>query len=131
MDPTVLAVPPRVPGLIASLLSVPLGDRFERNTVSFVGNRRPRSSYRGTLRTSFDSLSVWYKDNTSHYTFGYSSNGSSVSQLAKTYAGFGSAEYTIGQFTLKGGARYTQADRSAVNCLFALNDNGQTINLIN
>lgn len=79
----------------------------------------------------FDSLNVWYNANTSHDTFGFASNSASVFQKAKNYAVFGSGEYTLGTVTLKGGARYTQADRRAVNCLFALNDNGQTVNPIN
>jgi outer membrane receptor protein involved in Fe transport len=80
---------------------------------------------------SNDSLEVFYMDNTARYLFGFGSNGSSVYQTAKTYAGFASGEYTIGQFTLKGGARYTQADRRATNCLFGLNDDGQTVNPVN
>jgi outer membrane receptor protein involved in Fe transport len=78
-----------------------------------------------------DSIDVWYKDSTAAAQFGWFSSSSSVYQAAKNYAGFGSAEYTIGQFTLKGGARYTEADRRAVNCLFALNDDGQTFNSLN
>ena len=34
----------------------------------------------------------------------------------KNYAGFADGTSTIGQFTLKAGARYTQADRNSVNC---------------
>ncbi len=91
----------------------------------------------------FDTLEVLYKDGTSAYSQGspvsfgsttpggWASNGSSVREAAKTYAGFANAEYTLGTFTLKGGARYTEADRDAVNCLFALNDNGQAVNHIN
>jgi outer membrane receptor protein involved in Fe transport len=37
-------------------------------------------------------------------------------QIMKNYAVFGAAEYTLGQFTLKGSARYTQADRTSYNC---------------
>ena len=37
-------------------------------------------------------------------------------QIMKNYAVFGAAEYTLGQFTLKGSVRYTQADRTSYNC---------------
>ena len=77
---------------------------------------------------SFDLIDVWYADSTARYAVGGASNESSVAQLDKNYAGFASAEYTLGKFTLKGGARYTQSDRSAVNCLFALNEDGQAHN---
>ena len=58
-------------------------------------------------------------------------NGWSSVQVMRNYAAFGNAEYTLGQFTLKGGARYTQADRRSSNCTFALNDDGQAVNPIN
>jgi iron complex outermembrane recepter protein len=80
---------------------------------------------------NFDIYNDWYRDGTAAPTFGWFSNGSSVRQIAKDYAGFASGEYTIGQFTLKGGARYTESDRSAINCLFGLNDDGQVNNPLN
>jgi outer membrane receptor protein involved in Fe transport len=77
---------------------------------------------------SFDLIDVWYKDATARYAVGGASNESSVAQLDKNYAGFASGEYTLGKFVLKGGVRYTESDRSAVNCLFALNEDGQDHN---
>jgi len=43
-------------------------------------------------------------------------------QSADTYAGFANAEYTLGQLTFKGGLRYTEYDRSAENCTYAINN---------
>jgi outer membrane receptor protein involved in Fe transport len=89
----------------------------------------------------FDWVNVESQDSTTHYSpffpdniahtgtpGGWNTVGSSSNQVMRNYAGFASAEYTLGQFTLKGGARYTQADRRSSNCTFALNDDGQTTN---
>ncbi|WP_176594769.1 TonB-dependent receptor [Sphingobium sp. EM0848] len=61
------------------------------------------------------------KDSTSNYTLkfaglGFAGNTFTNDQKMKNYAVFGAAEYSFGQFTLKAGARYTQADRKSDNC---------------
>ena len=61
------------------------------------------------------------RDGTPAYTYvfgGIPFDGNSFwnSQVMKNYAGFADGTSTIGQFTLKAGARYTQSDRTSVNC---------------
>ena len=61
------------------------------------------------------------RDGTPAYTYvfgGIPFDGNSFwnSQVMKNYAGFADGTSTIGQFTLKAGARYTQSDRNSVNC---------------
>ena len=46
-------------------------------------------------------------------------SGASSRQIATNYAGFVNGEYTLGQFTAKGGLRYTQANRRSSMCSFA------------
>ncbi|WP_176593981.1 TonB-dependent receptor [Sphingobium sp. EM0848] len=60
-------------------------------------------------------------DATSNYTnifagLPFPGNTFTNHQVMKNYAVFGAVEYTFGQFTVKGSARYTQADRSTKNC---------------
>lgn len=61
------------------------------------------------------------RDGTPDYTyvFGgipFAGNSFWNSQVMKNYAGFADGTSTIGQFTLKAGARYTKSDRDSVNC---------------
>jgi outer membrane receptor protein involved in Fe transport len=86
----------------------------------------------------YDYINVDYSDSTAFYSpslpdnvadtgtpGGWGSAGSSTRQIATNYAAFASGEYGIGQFTLKAGARYTQANRRSSNCTFALDFNGR------
>jgi outer membrane receptor protein involved in Fe transport len=125
------------------------GEAEQRNDiVNFIGSIKSFSqeirladntdpTFRWTVGANYsddrikDSLEVLYRDDTAHYAFGFDSNNSSVNQTAKSYAGFASGEYTIGQFTLKGGARYTQTNRRANNCTSGFDDNGQNPSAIN
>ena len=71
--------------------------------------------------TSFEIDSTAQRDSTSNHTFVFAGlpfpgNTFTNRQVMNNYAGFGAAEYTIGQFTLKASARYTQANRSTANC---------------
>src|SRR5882724_8464182 len=61
------------------------------------------------------------RDGTPYYTnvfagIPFAGNSFWNSQVMKNYAGFADGTSTIGQFTLKAGVRYTQADRNSVNC---------------
>jgi outer membrane receptor protein involved in Fe transport len=61
------------------------------------------------------------RDGTPYYTnvfagIPFAGNSFWNSQVMKNYAGFADGTSTIGQFTLKAGVRYTQADRHSVNC---------------
>jgi len=60
-------------------------------------------------------------DASSYYTkvfagLPFGGNSFTNGQIMKNYAGFADGTSTIGQFTLKAGARYTQSDRSSVDC---------------
>ena len=60
-------------------------------------------------------------DASSYYTkvfagLPFGGNSFTNGQVMKNYAGFADGTSTIGQFTLKAGARYTQSDRSSVDC---------------
>ena len=66
---------------------------------------------------------VDYADATASPVFGGAiGNGLSSDQHMKNYAVFGNTELDLGQFTLKGGARYTQADRRTSSCVFSRDD---------
>src|SRR5882757_307430 len=61
------------------------------------------------------------RDGTPDYTdvfagIPFAGNSFNNRQVMKNTAGFADFTSTIGQFTLKGGARYTQSDRNSVNC---------------
>jgi len=61
------------------------------------------------------------RDGTPDYTdvfagIPFAGNSFNNRQVMKNTAGFADGTSTIGQFTLKGGARYTQSDRNSVNC---------------
>jgi outer membrane receptor protein involved in Fe transport len=60
-------------------------------------------------------------DSSSYYTetfagLPFGGNSFWTSQVMKNYAGFADGTSTLGEFTLKAGVRYTQADRNAVGC---------------
>jgi iron complex outermembrane receptor protein len=60
-------------------------------------------------------------DASSYYTkvfagLPFGGNSFTNGQIMKNYAGFADGTSTIGQFTLKAGARYTQSDRNSVDC---------------
>jgi len=60
-------------------------------------------------------------DASSYYTnvfagLPFGGNSFTNGQIMKNYAGFVDGTSTIGQFTLKAGARYTQSDRNSVDC---------------
>ena len=61
------------------------------------------------------------EDGTPDYTyvfggFHFAGNTFTNRQIMSNYAGFADASSTIGQFTIKAGARFTQADRQSENC---------------
>ena len=61
------------------------------------------------------------RDGTPNYTyvfggFHFAGNTFTNRQIMSNYAGFADVSSTIGEFTLKAGARYTQADRYSQNC---------------
>jgi len=61
------------------------------------------------------------QDGTPNYTdvfagIPFAGDSFSNRQVMKNYAGFADGSSTLGQFTLKAGVRYTQADRNTVNC---------------
>jgi len=61
------------------------------------------------------------RDGTPDYTYvfagiPFAGNSFNNRQVMKNTAGFADGTSTIGQFTLKAGARYTQSDRNTVNC---------------
>ena len=73
-----------------------------------------------------------YADGTAHYTpslpahldetgitpGGWSFSAGDSQQTQATYAGFANGEYTLGQLTVKGGARYTENRRDSLNCSY-------------
>jgi iron complex outermembrane recepter protein len=58
--------------------------------------------------------SAYYTDTFAGLPFG--GNSFYSNQVMRNYAGFADGTSTIGQFTLKAGARYTQSDRHSVDC---------------
>ena len=61
------------------------------------------------------------KDGTPNYTdvfagFHFAGNSFTNRQIMSNYAGFADASSTVGEFTMKAGVRYTQAERSSSNC---------------
>jgi iron complex outermembrane receptor protein len=61
------------------------------------------------------------RDGTPNYTyvfggFHFAGNTFTNRQIMSNYAGFADASSTIGEFTLKAGVRYTEADRHSENC---------------
>jgi len=71
--------------------------------------------------TSDERDSTNQTDSSSYYTdvfagLPFGGNSFTNQQLMKNYAGFADGSSTIGEFTLKAGVRYTEADRNSLDC---------------
>lgn len=72
-----------------------------------------------------DSSELDYRDSTINtgtapFLGGIFRSGFRANQDMKNYAAFGNAEYDIGNFTVKGGVRYTESKRNANSCFFGV-----------
>jgi iron complex outermembrane receptor protein len=70
-----------------------------------------------------DSSHLVYGDSTIFTGAGIFESAFRANQDMKNYAAFANGEFDIGAFTLKGGVRYTKANRKANSCFYGVPDN--------
>jgi iron complex outermembrane recepter protein len=67
----------------------------------------------------FDEIIAYYKDQSNARFLNSDYNDSNTLQTMDNYAGFANVEFdVVPRLTLKAGARYTEADRTAYNCVY-------------
>ncbi len=78
----------------------------------------------------YDNDDVLFGQQSTGIRYGFYNTDITSNQDLNNYAAFGNAEYDfLSKFTIKGGLRYTEADRTAYSCTSGL-DNGATSNFL-